>query len=470
MRESPVRGPAVDLGEFERRMRGPAPQAPGKVDPLSELARLMGDNGESDPYGDILPDPRAPRPQAYQPAPAAPAEPAWLNQLRGSFETAPPVAPEPRRYQDHQPPHAPRYQAEDYGAAYRHPAEQRPQQEPAYHGHGQHQGYDAQSYDDQGYADQGYADQQYDPAHHGGAEGGWSDDSQYLDYGAEEAPENEGRRDWRGYLRPWHAVAAISVIAIGSIGWGFAHRSGSGASKEIAVINAPDGPVKVRPTAEADQDAPDAGSAAVLDRKDPTPVKQVISHSEQAIDPAVAPKTVKLGNGPVDAPHEPPLAGSQPKRVKTVTVRPDGSRVDDAGLPPSVVRSAAPPAEAASGKGGTPKAESRPATTTQPGKPKASPKVAAVAPTTAEEAAPAPSASASGGYAVQFGAANSEEEARTLLKSVAAKYGVKPTFKPAKVGDKTVYRVRVAGVSKDSANAICNKVKAAGGSCFVAGN
>jgi len=47
---------------------------------------------------------------------------------------------------------------------------------------------------------------------------------------------------------------------------------------------------------------------------------------------------------------------------------------------------------------------------------------------------------------------------------------VKPTFKPAKVGDKTVYRVRVAGVSKDSANAICNKVKAAGGSCFVAGN
>jgi hypothetical protein len=38
------------------------------------------------------------------------------------------------------------------------------------------------------------------------------------------------------------------------------------------------------------------------------------------------------------------------------------------------------------------------------------------------------------------------------------------------VNDKTVYRVRVGAVSKESANAICSKVKATGGSCFVAGN
>lgn len=455
MRESPVRGPAVDLGEFERRMRGPEPRGPGKVDPLSELARLMGNEGEVDPYGDILPDPRAPRAHAQ---PAAPAEPPWLDQLRGSFEAAPPVSVDPRQYPEHQA-QPPRYQTEDYGAAYRPHAEPHPQHEPAYHD----QGYQDQGYDDQGYADQ----QQYDAGYHGGAEGGWSDDSQYLDYGAEEAPESGKGRDWGGLLKPWHAIAAISVIAVASIGWGFAHRSGAGGSKEIAVINAPEGPVKVKPTAEADQEAPDASSAAVLDRKEPSPVKQVVTHSEQAVDPAVAPKAVRLGNGPVDAPHEPPLA-PQPKKVKTVTVRPDGSRVDDAALPPAVVKSSAPPAEPGASRGNTPKPEARPVTSTQAAKPKA-PKVAAVEPPVADDAA-APAASAAGGYAVQFGAANSEDEARALLKTVAAKYGVKPTFKPAKVGDRTVYRVRVAGVSKDSANAICNKVKAAGGSCFVAGN
>jgi cell division septation protein DedD len=80
-----------------------------------------------------------------------------------------------------------------------------------------------------------------------------------------------------------------------------------------------------------------------------------------------------------------------------------------------------------------------------------------------------------GGFAVQFGAADSEDDARALMKTIVGKYraelgGLKPTFKMATVNDKTVYRVRVAGVSKESANAICSKVKATGGACFVAGN
>jgi hypothetical protein len=46
MRESAVREPAVDLSDFERRLRGEAervPQSPEKCqkrDPLTELARL----------------------------------------------------------------------------------------------------------------------------------------------------------------------------------------------------------------------------------------------------------------------------------------------------------------------------------------------------------------------------------------------------------------------------------------------
>ena len=32
----------------------------------------------------------------------------------------------------------------------------------------------------------------------------------------------------------------------------------------------------------------------------------------------------------------------------------------------------------------------------------------------------------------------------------------------------SLYRIRVTGLSKESANAMCGKVKAAGGACFVA--
>ncbi len=40
--------PVINLDEFERRLRQPAPQAPANEDPLAELARLVGD--DKDPY------------------------------------------------------------------------------------------------------------------------------------------------------------------------------------------------------------------------------------------------------------------------------------------------------------------------------------------------------------------------------------------------------------------------------------
>jgi len=66
-----------------------------------------------------------------------------------------------------------------------------------------------------------------------------------------------------GRLRAWHAVVLIGFIAVISIGWGFMHRSRIG-SHEIAIIQAPEGPMKVKPSIEADQDAPQTGGATVL--------------------------------------------------------------------------------------------------------------------------------------------------------------------------------------------------------------
>ena len=81
----------------------------------------------------------------------------------------------------------------------------------------------------------------------------------------------------------------------------------------------------------------------------------------------------------------------------------------------------------------------------------------------------------SGTASVQFGAAPDEGEARALAKKVVQKYGSrlgghKPTWKAREIGDKTVYAVRVSGLSKEAASSLCKTVKSDGGDCYVAGN
>ncbi|MBM3552391.1 MAG: SPOR domain-containing protein [Alphaproteobacteria bacterium] len=445
MRETSVRGPAIDLGEFERRLRG-AQQRPAQGDDLlGELARLVHgeDPAATDPYGRILAEPHDPRGQA--------------SDLRGSYDAAPEVAAEPPYYPEHAI-EQPLERAYSVGPDDHEPPQRHEQQQGA-----------------------------HETVYYG-AEANWSEDSQYLDYGHDDGeyePQYDG--GWRSWLRPWHAVVAISLVAVLSIGFAFWHRSGSNASREIATIMAPDGPVKVKPSAETEATA-DASGAVVLDRKEQAPVQQVVTNQEQAVDPSVTPKAAQLGNGPVDLPHEPPPVAAAPKRVKTVTVRPDGSRVDEGALPPAVAVASRPapeasPAANAAGAAtttATPPSQAKPtATPPRTVKPKpVAPSAAVSEPAQAaalEADSDQPGASSTGGFAVQFGATGSEADARAMLKTVAEKYrgplgGLKPTFKMATVNDKTVYRVRVGGVSKESANAICGKVKASGGACFVAGN
>jgi hypothetical protein len=445
MRETSVRGPAIDLGEFERRLRGAQKRPAPDDELLAELARLVEaeEPAATDPYGRILAEPQDPRAQAAD--------------LRGSYDAAPAVSAEPPYYPE--------------------PSMGQPL-ERAY-SVGPH---------DQGLPP-GHEPQQvaYETGHYG-AEANWSEDAAYLDYGPDHGDyEPHHERGWRSWFRPWHAVVAISLVAVLSIGFAFWHRSGSNASREIATIMAPEGPVKVKPAAETEA-AADASGAVVLDRKEQAPVQRVVTNQEQAVDPAVTPKTAQLGDGPVDLPHEPPPAVAPPKRVKTVTVRPDGSRVDEGALPPAVAVAGRPAPETASAASAaatgaataTPPSQAKPtATPPRIAKPKpVAPKTAAI-----DESSNAASdadsdqaaASGTGGYAVQFGATGSEADARALMKTVVGKYhaqlgGLKPTFKMATVNAKTVYRVRVAGVSKESANSICSKVKASGGTCFVAAN
>lgn len=533
MREPTPRGPAIDLSEFERRLRGKEPAAAKpSADPLSELARLMqGENAQEAPPPPDDPFARTPVRERTGPAPTAPAwrarppaprpgveEDPFAAELRGSFgPDAPHVAPQQPSYREPAPP-PPDYSRQGY----REPAYLNPAQPTSDYYGGTYQpraDYDAEPAqypaEGEGYGaapapryegDAGYAEDQaaYPPGQEGyyegaagydqdsrygyeAAETGWDDGSrEYLDYGQRAEGDDDGYDGRKGRgggflsrlptLRPWHAVAGVAVLGLISIGWGFAHRGGGAGLREVPTINAPEGPSKAPPDAEAQQQNASPQGATVLERREPAPVKQVVTNEEQPVDPKVAPRAVQLGDGPADAPHEP--AGAAPRRVKTISVRPDGTVIENDAPPPAVTTQAeggAGQAEAA--RGVTPKSAAKPATTpaASQAKPKQPKTVAAVDSAAAPEAAaPAPD-SGGRGYAVQFGAANSEAEARGLLTKVAKQYasalgGRRPTFKPAKVDGKTVYRVRVAGVSKDAATAICEKVKSSGGNCFVAGN
>ena len=468
MRESTVRGAAIDINDFERRLRGVEPARKSSGDPLSELARLMHGEEQAQAarrYDRMFAAESAPSTEWDEAASRkAPDEDAFVAELRGSvhedFQRTRPdsgAARESEAYSGEYSSNGSQARGNEFAAAdlaARHfAARPGPQTRSA--------ASDAQ--------DAWPQNPGADSGHHE-----LEDDVGYDD--ADDAPAQGGSIR----LRPWHAVAVVALLASGLLAWGFAKRGGVIGGREIAVINAPDGPAKVLPTANADASV-DKPEAAVLDRHENSPVKRVVSHQEQAVEPKVESRANYNGAGQPDADGgAAPSAAAQPKKIKTVSVRPDGSLITNAEVPPAVEKAAGAGSRDAAAKHAstTPATPAKPSATPRvdkTAKPKAAPKVAAVEPD-AEEKAPASTQKvATGGFSVQFGAAATEAEAHALVTKVATKYGSqlaghKPTFKVAKVGDKTVYRVRASGMSKESAASVCGNVKSSGGTCFVAGD
>jgi hypothetical protein len=77
------------------------------------------------------------------------------------------------------------------------------------------------------------------------------------------------------------------------------------------------------------------------------------------------------------------------------------------------------------------------------------------------------------GWAVQLAAPKSETEAKSDVARLNAKYasvlnGAAIGVHKAQVNGATVYRLRVVGLSKADAAALCGRVKGGGGDCFIA--
>jgi hypothetical protein len=441
--------PEVDLDEFERRLRATAPEAAPTAqqnDPLAELARLVGGEGAAkreDPFEALF------RAQNGQGA----AQPRQASRVEPQFQAA---------QRQHEA--APR------------------QQEPAYQ-------QASQSYPVYPASHQQQA-QENDPHWEDQAEGDWS--QQY-----EQAPPPPAASGGRKVV-----IGMVSLLALGVVGIGatLALRSHSG-SGDVKIIQADADPAKVKPDT-VDAAANPSSSQTLFDRKDNVSVAKVVTHVEQPADLAAATKPPRVvsanGAAGVAVPAAPSGAASgadgmfpPPKKVKTVSVRADGTVISGPeaqpqlarALPPASVTAVAAAHKPAAAKTPTTKPTDHTATTSTtesalkgPVKPKPV-KVASTGATpatgTAAAAATAPAAAgAAGAWAVQLAGSPVESEARDAATKLSAKYagalkGRHATFVQAKVGEKTVYRVRVGHLAKDAATEICTAIKGQGGSCFV---
>lgn len=476
----------IDLDELERRMREsvgnlqqqlaaqsvppPPPASPATSDPLAELARLVGSG--NDPFrkvfadrndGLTMPPPgRAASPSYDSPGVAA----ANQYDLDRAFGRATPTPPS---YMADPAPARPEASIDPYAQqAYQAPQPAAGTYDPAY----------AQAY---GQNDAPWIAPEAVP---------------YADY-----PEEPQR--WTGRAKLLIGAAAAVVVAGGA--GAYFLSSSDGGSRQVPTIAAQQGPAKVQPaeTAKSGSSQP----ISVLERGGaPNSTSRVVQSDEQPLDLANAsrgqganrpPRTNENGAPVTIAPPPPPPVAnsifSEPRRVKAVAVRPDGTIIDPNApampAPPANAPAAAAPAAAtpsappvpvgrpmdiasivnatAPPAGGARVAAAPPSPPAQSARP--------VAPAAPAPVAPTASAGAPGTFSVQLAGTSSEDEARDALTRLTRRFATelgsyRPAVVKADIGSRTVYRVRVNNLSSEDANTLCARLKAGGGTCFVARN
>lgn len=288
------------------------------------------------------------------------------------------------------------------------------------------------------------------------------------------------------------AIAGLFAVAvIGTTGaFGYRLLFGSSGSSPPPVIKADAKPTKVVPPNSSQGQA-----KAISDRiGDASQSEKIVPREEKPVDlieraiSSSSPLPEPSGEQPAQSAAGP----NEPKRVKTIAIRPDQN-----GLPAAVESAASQvppprppvaqtsPALAAAAVGPSPVRAAAP--TAAPVAPRNSgplaltPDAVAAAPvarTAAVASAPPPSeASASGGYSVQLSSQRSEAEARAAFQSMQGRFpsqlgGRQPVIRRADLGAKGIYYRALVGPFANSADAsaLCGSLKAAGGQCLIQRN
>ena len=411
-------------------------------DPLAELARLIG---QTDPFGEYGREnarraaaPQAPTPapnfvpSQYQAAPTAPAE----TPLR-PYAAAAPYATALDLYQTEE---------EAPGSA--------------------EQGYEADAYDE--HQPPGEQEDLYD-----------------------DLPPPRRRL---GIL----AMAAVFALAVIGTAGAFGYRAlfgSSGSSQPPPVIKADTAPSKIVPATTVktpnkliyDRVADRGQDEKLVSREEPP-----VELKDQQAPPPLAP--AQDNAQPVAASPAAPLGtgviSNEPKKIRTIAIRPDqlvgvGDNQPAATplaalpqAPPPATQAATPPAPAPAQRAASnPPAAQQPAnslprqTAATPAPP---PTAAARTPTHTASVAPAPT---NGSYAVQVSSQRNEADAQAAYHSLQAKYpnqlgGHQVLIRKVDLGQKgTFYRALVGPfATAGEANELCSGLKAAGGQCLIQKN
>jgi hypothetical protein len=264
---------------------------------------------------------------------------------------------------------------------------------------------------------------------------------------------------------------------------------------DLAAQTATPSPAAVAPAPASASPAPSAAASAT-----PSPAASPVAPA--ADTPVVAPADAAATVAPLF-----PAA----KPVKTVSVRPDGTLISVDSPPTPAATPPEPPVKSAkratddslrgTAEPATPKVDlptklspksparivaktdtTAPAAATDDApsaplqlQPATQPdKSAPPQPAVAAAAAAAPDG-AGGGWAVQFAAPRSEEDAQRAVARLKSKYAAELgdadlVVRKAEIKGQTIYRVRAGDLSKADAAALCGKLKASGGDCFIAKN
>ncbi|MBM1173101.1 SPOR domain-containing protein [Microvirga arabica] len=473
MSESPKPRFAIDLNEIERQLaQAGAPQnhqaSASRNDPLAELARIVG---QDDPFQSILANDGSSRQRPQG---------ASVDDLFAVRDTMTPAAREVPVRASHAGQAQPVYDQDGYPHARA--------AEPAY-GHQDQASYQQDSYGNEAYAQDYYSDQAAQYPNQG------YDAADRLDY-----PPVEKTRSRKG---PVAIAAVLGALVLGGGGAYMASDSSSITGGEPPLIKANNEPTKVQPQNPGGVEIPNQNKQ-IYERANQDGATKVVNREEQPVDVQQAVRmngnaVADATGGTLGAAGKPQQTASlnlgEPKKVRTVTIRPDGTMAGEAPAPQPAAPAAmtlppqAQPAPVQVASVQVPAAQPKPVASTPvaaPATPAPTPKPTPAAATPSSTPAPqqvasvqpaAPAAAETtptGGFAVQLGVATSEASAQSVFASFQRKYsdleGQSSMIRKAEVNGNTVYRVRVGPMSKEEASSLCSKLQGQGGQCFVAKN
>jgi hypothetical protein len=462
----------------------------GGNDPLAELARLIG---QTDPFAELNQH-APPRGSAAAGARPAPARPAPVATPPRPAVQPTPATPEPSYPSDH---YGSPLQFGGKGFDRGYPEPQQEQFQPAYDP--AIYGTPPQQQAAPGYPQEGYYD---DHAHSPQGEETYEEDY------AEERP----RRSFKLILA---GVALVVLGTSGVLGYRAIFSNNSSGPPPVIKANTTPSKIAAAPSAEASNkqiydrvgDA-SQGERMVSREEKPVEVKDTSRPSSRPAYPGMpttsSAQDTTMASASPPLPTDPggPPSSAEPKKIRTVTIRPDSGTgttsaarpigaqpqpaprataampLDSVNGPPAASR-AAPNAAAPQGNAPlslSPQAASAEASARPAFPPPPRPAAAPAVPTRVAAVPPATEA-ASGAYTVQISSQRSENEAHASFRSLQTKFPSllgdrQAIVRRADLGEKGVYYRAMVGpfASVDQAAQFCGSLKSAGGQCVVQRN